>query len=90
MHFIDCASINYVFICYILDTPVTVTPPKRKCHPDYFECNNSLCVYKSWVCDSEDDCLDNSDETNEECGKLNARLYWIAIQYTHVKISLFV
>ena len=27
-------------------------------------CANDLCVQKAWLCDREDDCGDNSDETN--------------------------
>ena len=30
-----------------------------------------MCVLKSWLCDGDDDCLDNSDELNDECRKLD-------------------
>lgn len=36
------------------------------CDPNQFVCNNSHCILKTWVCDDEDDCGDNSDEEN--CG----------------------
>lgn len=36
------------------------------CEPNEFKCNNGKCVLKTWICDSDDDCGDNSDEQN--CG----------------------
>ena len=32
-----------------------------------FRCDNGICVPKEWVCDTFDDCKDNSDE--KECRK---------------------
>ncbi len=43
--------------------------PGEKCHANEFLCRNGQqCVLKGFVCDSEKDCLDNSDEIG--CGKL--------------------
>ena len=34
------------------------------CNPEReFQCRNSLCVPALFVCDNDDDCNDNSDET---------------------------
>ena len=39
------------------------------CQANYFKCNNTKCIYKSFVCDQVDDCGDNSDESLEHaCG----------------------
>lgn len=36
------------------------------CEPNQFVCDNNHCILKTWVCDNEDDCGDESDERN--CG----------------------
>jgi integrin beta 2 len=36
------------------------------CSVGFFKCNNSKCIDIQFKCDGEDDCDDNSDET--ECG----------------------
>ena len=34
------------------------------CQPNEFQCDNNQCVGKAWICDSDDDCGDGSDERN--------------------------
>lgn len=37
------------------------------CPPSYFLCPDHRCIYNSYVCDGDQDCLDGSDEKN--CGR---------------------
>ena len=47
--------------------------PGQKCHTNEFLCRSGdQCILKGFVCDSENDCTDNSDEL--KCGKLIKRL----------------
>lgn len=44
-----------------------LTDHNGMCEPNQFKCNNHKCVLKTWICDSENDCGDGSDEQN--CGR---------------------
>lgn len=37
------------------------------CLPDRFRCGNSKCIPVSLLCDTNDDCGDNSDENVKNC-----------------------
>ena len=40
------------------------------CGVDEFQCSNQRCILKDYVCDSDNDCKDGSDEVNcPVCGK---------------------
>ncbi|CAL4079015.1 unnamed protein product, partial [Meganyctiphanes norvegica] len=50
-------------------TPQVNKPTQEvSCSPKEFICNNGVCINKSLVCDGDNDCGDNSDET--DCGNI--------------------
>ena len=42
----------------------------RTCPSSEFTCDNGGCVSRSWLCDGDNDCGDNSDETGQQCGEM--------------------
>ncbi|RXG68268.1 Low-density lipoprotein receptor-related protein 2 [Armadillidium vulgare] len=47
-------------------------PLEASCAAWDFTCSNGRCIQKSWVCDGDDDCLDDSDE-EQNCTKVTCR-----------------
>ncbi|XP_075216860.1 low-density lipoprotein receptor-like isoform X2 [Lycorma delicatula] len=39
----------------------------QECSLRQFKCENEKCVQLTWMCDGDDDCGDNTDETAKEC-----------------------
>ncbi|XP_036361362.1 low-density lipoprotein receptor-related protein 2-like [Octopus sinensis] len=42
-------------------------PENHNCSDTEFICSNGKCIFKSWVCDEDDDCRDGSDENSNLC-----------------------
>ncbi|KAF6216068.1 hypothetical protein GE061_000406 [Apolygus lucorum] len=49
--------------------------PIKECSLRQFQCTNGRCVQQKWMCDGEDDCGDNSDETAPQCSGVEVFAY---------------
>jgi Low-density lipoprotein receptor domain class A len=56
--------VSFLFIGFILPSGT------GHCHRGEFNCTSGICINKSWWCDGDFDCDDQSDEAN--CSKYNS------------------
>lgn len=79
---------NYARGSCSLHHPMVTPPPAPVCGPYEFPCQSGQCVPRGWVCDSEADCPDNSDELgcNRSCvlGHFPCALGAHCIHYDHL------
>ncbi|XP_071944831.1 basement membrane-specific heparan sulfate proteoglycan core protein-like [Antedon mediterranea] len=67
--FFDCGDYSDEENCGVITTlppSTTIQPPIFPCREGQATCNNGQCIQRSFVCDGDTDCADNSDEIG--CG----------------------
>ena len=49
-----------------------------------FQCNNTKCINKNYICDFHDDCGDNSDESKSDgafCGRWTFKIHLLKVTF---------
>ena len=69
---LTCLVIIYVYMY------VCIAPPPT-CSPNQFQCNNTRCIPLGYVCDTDNDCGDMSDEAG--CGMCTT--YHVSLSLSH-------
>ena len=57
-----------MFLPFSISTSSLLAPPP--CPLGQSRCDNGYCVWSSWFCDGNNDCGDNSDEDETNCGRM--------------------
>lgn len=57
---VDC----FCFFLFLMSGPYSTTPAGGQCDDHFYSCEGGGCVYESWVCDGEPDCVRGDDENN--------------------------
>ena len=63
------ATMQCCFLHFLAAKPKSCDPVSK------FQCPGGVCIFKSWLCDGEDDCKGGADELNcSECKCLQCSL----------------
>lgn len=68
----SCLSNPHIKYTYVLPHFAAINNNavfSAQCSDRHFQCKNDECIHISFVCDSEPDCSDGSDENPEMCKK---------------------
>lgn len=65
--------LNLAILFHFIVSPVTLliglffSPDQHTCPTDRFKCKNNRCIPLRWLCDGDNDCGNDEDESNTTC-----------------------
>lgn len=60
----------FYFMLLFSEKKGTISPGNKTCKANEFTCANGKCITNTWLCDYDNDCGDNSDES--QCRKFSS------------------
>jgi len=52
-------------------------PDQHTCPADRFKCQNNRCIPLRWLCDGDNDCGNDEDESNTTCSGIDKLDFWV-------------
>lgn len=70
---------GFLYSCFSLALQCALFPPspdQHTCSADRFKCKNNRCIPLRWLCDGDNDCGNDEDESNTTCSGRQRLIYF--------------